>query len=163
MTVMTYAQALNEAHRIAMRDDPLVFAIGEDIGSYGGYYGVTAGLLETFGKERVLDTPISEIAITGASVGAAVVGSRPILEIGFVDFVGTCWDQIVNQAAKYCYMSGGRARVPMVIRYGLRCGYVLWGASFSEPGSLVHAHTRPEGGHAVDPRRRQGAFAQRHR
>ena len=120
MTVMTYAQALNGAHCIAMKDDPHVFAIGEDIGSYGGYYGVTAGLLETFGKERVLDTPISEIAITGASVGAAVVGTRPILEIGFVDFVGTCWDQIFNQAAKFCYMSGGRARVPMVIR--MACG-----------------------------------------
>ena len=120
MTAMTYAEALNEALHIAMKDDPLVFAIGEDIGSYGGYYGVTAGLLETFGKERVLDTPISEIAITGASVGAALAGTRPILEIGFVDFVGTCWDQIFNQAAKFCYMSGGRARVPMVIR--MACG-----------------------------------------
>lgn len=120
MTARTYAEALNDAHRIAMKADPLVFAIGEDIGSYGGYYGVTAGLLETFGKDRVLDTPISEIAITGASVGAALVGTRPILEIGFVDFVGTCWDQIFNQAAKYCYMSGGQARVPLVIR--MACG-----------------------------------------
>jgi pyruvate/2-oxoglutarate/acetoin dehydrogenase E1 component len=120
MTAMTYAEALNEALRIAMTDDPLVFAIGEDIGTYGGYYGVTAGLQEIFGKDRVVDTPISEIAITGASVGAALTGTRPILEIGFVDFVGACWDQIFNQAAKYCYMSGGRARVPMVIR--MACG-----------------------------------------
>ncbi|MBO33404.1 MAG: alpha-ketoacid dehydrogenase subunit beta, partial [Rhodospirillaceae bacterium] len=114
------AEALNEAQRIAMNDDPNVFAIGQDIGSYGGYYGVTAGLLDTFGKARVMDTPISEIAITGASVGAALVGARPILEVGFVDFVGTCWDQIFNQAAKFSYMSGGRARVPMVIR--MACG-----------------------------------------
>ena len=140
MTVMTYAEALNEAHRIAMNDDPNVFAIGQDIGSYGGYYGVTAGLLETFGKERILDTPISEIAISGASVGAALVGARPILEVGFVDFVGTCWDQIFNQAAKFCYMSGGRARVPIVIRMacgaGLAYGVLLLASACGSPGLL---------------------------
>ncbi len=120
MARMSYAEALNEAHRIAMRDDPRVFTLGEDIGEYGGIYRVTKGLQAEFGEQRVLDTPISEIAITGAAVGAALVGSRPILEIGFVDFVGTCWDQVFNQAAKFRYMTDGRASVPLVIR--MACG-----------------------------------------
>ncbi len=120
MARMSYAQALNEAHRIAMHDDPRVFVLGEDIGVYGGIYRVTKGLQAEFGEQRVLDTPISEIAITGAAVGAALVGSRPILEIGFVDFVGTCWDQVFNQAAKFSYMTDGRASVPLVIR--MACG-----------------------------------------
>jgi pyruvate dehydrogenase E1 component beta subunit len=120
MTLMRYAEAIADAHRVAMRDDPRVFAIGEDIGQYGGFYRATAGLQEEFGKGRVLDTPISEAAIAGASVGAALVGARPILEIGFVDFVGACWDQVFNQAAKFRYISGGRASVPLVIR--MACG-----------------------------------------
>lgn len=140
MTVMTYAQALNEAHRIAFRADPRVFAIGEDIGKYGGIYRVTEGLIEEFGERRVLDTPISEAAITGASVGAALVGARPILEIGFVDFVGTCWDQIFNQAAKYRYMSGGRAAVPMVFR--MACGAGLgYGVHHSQSLEAWFTHT----------------------
>lgn len=117
---MTLVKALNEALRIAMRRDPSVFVIGQDVGQYGGVYKVTEGLLKEFGKDRVLDTPISEAAITGASVGAALVGAKPVLEIGFVDFVGTCLDQIFNQAAKYRYLSGGKAEVPLVIR--MACG-----------------------------------------
>jgi len=120
VTVMRYAEAIADAHRVAMRDDHRVFAIGEDIGQYGGFYRATAGLQEEFGKDRVLDTPISEAAITGASVGAALVGARPVLEIGFVDFVGACWDQVFNQAAKFRYLSGGRFSVPLVIR--MACG-----------------------------------------
>ena len=140
MSVMTYSEALNEAHRMAMRDDERVFVIGQDIGQYGGIYRVTEGLLAEFGKARVLDTPISEAAVTGASVGAALLGCRPILEIGFVDFVGTCWDQIVNQAAKYRYVSGGRASVPMVIRTA--CGAGLnYGVHHSQSLEAWFAHT----------------------
>ncbi len=139
MTVMTYAQALNDAHRIALSSDRRVFAIGEDIGRYGGIYRVTKGLIDEFGSRRVLDTPISEAAITGASVGAALVGARPILEIGFVDFVGTCWDQIFNQAAKFRYASGGRAAVPMVLR--MTCGAGLgYGVHHSQSLEAWFAH-----------------------
>ena len=116
MAVKTLVQALNDALRIALRDDPRVFLMGEDIGKYGGVYRVTKDLLDEFGAARVLDTPISESAIAGACVGAALLGCRPVLDLGFVDFVGTCWDQIFNQAAKYRYLSGGRASIPMVIR-----------------------------------------------
>lgn len=140
MAVLSYAQALNEALRLAMREDGGVFVIGEDVGQYGGIYKVTEGLVEEFGKARVLDTPISESAITGASVGAALVGCRPVLEIGFVDFVGTCWDQIFNQAAKYRYLSGGRASVPLVIR--TTCGAGLaYGAHHSQSLEAWFAHT----------------------
>lgn len=140
MSIMSYAQALNDALRIALRDDPRVFLIGEDIGTYGGIYRVTKDLITEFGAARVLDTPISEAAITGASVGAALAGCRPVLEVGFVDFVGTCWDQIFNQAAKYRYLSGGRASVPMVIRmaYGAGLGY---GVHHSQSLEAWFAHT----------------------
>lgn len=136
---LTMADALNEAHRIAMREDPYVFAIGEDIGDYGGVYRVTKGLLQEFGKQRVRDTPISEAVIVGGSVGAAMVGCRPILEIGFVDFVGTCWDQILNQAAKIRYMSGGRASVPLVMR--MACGAGLgYGVHHSQSLEAFFTH-----------------------
>ena len=140
MPEMTMAQALNEAHRIAMREDSRVFAIGEDIGDYGGIYRVTVGLLDEFGKQRVRDTPISESAIVGSSVGAALVGCRPILEIGFVDFVGTCWDQVINQAAKYRYLSGGKASVPLVMR--MACGAGLgYGVHHSQSMEAWFTHT----------------------
>ena len=140
MAVKTYAEALTEALRLALRDDPRVFLIGEDIGIYGGVYRVTKDLIEEFGAGRVLDTPISEAAITGASVGAALLGCRPVLEVGFVDFVGTCWDQIFNQAAKYRYLSGGQASVPLVIRmaYGAGLGY---GVHHSQSLEAWFAHT----------------------
>jgi pyruvate/2-oxoglutarate/acetoin dehydrogenase E1 component len=120
LATITYTEALNAAHHQAMQDDERVFLIGEDIGQYGGIYRVTEGLLDTFGKKRVRDTPISEAAITGAAIGAALVGCRPILEIGFVDFAGTCFDQITNQAAKFSYMSDGQVSVPLVFR--MACG-----------------------------------------
>jgi len=139
MRKLNMADALNEAHRIAMREDPHVFAIGEDIGDYGGVYRVTKGLLNEFGKDRVRDTPISEAVIVGGSVGAALVGCRPILEIGFVDFVGTCWDQILNQAAKIRYMSGGRASVPLVMR--MACGAGLgYGVHHSQSLEAFFTH-----------------------
>jgi pyruvate/2-oxoglutarate/acetoin dehydrogenase E1 component len=99
-----------------MERDPRVFVMGEDIGVYGGAFGVTAGLVEKFGKERVRDTPISEEAIVGAGIGAALVGMRPIVEMQFSDFIMNAMDQVVNQAAKIHFMFGGQVSVPLVIR-----------------------------------------------
>ena len=116
MRELTYAQALREAMTLEMRRDEAVFLMGEDIGVYGGAFGVTAGMLEEFGPERVRETPISEAAIVGAAAGAAVTGMRPIAEIMFSDFLTIAMDQLVNQAAKMRYMFGGTAKVPMVVR-----------------------------------------------
>jgi pyruvate/2-oxoglutarate/acetoin dehydrogenase E1 component len=113
---LTYAQALNEALRDSLRRDPAVFLMGEDIGAYGGLFRVTEGLQQEFGSQRVRDTPITEQAIIGFGVGAAMVGSRPIVELQFSDFMALAMDQIVNQAAKARYMSGGQLSVPLVIR-----------------------------------------------
>jgi len=113
---ITYAQALNEAMSEEMRRDPDVFFMGEDIGVYRGAFGVSGGMLEEFGPERVRDTPISENGFTGAAIGAAVVGGRPIIEIMFADFMTVCFDQVINQAPKMRYMFGGKVKVPMVIR-----------------------------------------------
>jgi len=114
--VLSYAEAVREALRQAMEEDPTVILLGEDIGTYGGAFGVTDGLLERFGPERVRDTPISEAAITGCSIGAALTGLRPVLEIQFMDFITLCMEQLVLQAAKIRYMFGGRAQVPLVVR-----------------------------------------------
>ena len=113
---LTYAEAVREALAEAMTADERVFLLGEDIGVYGGAFGVTAGLYEKFGAERVRDTPISELGIVGAAVGAALVGMRPVVEIQFSDFTAQAMDQIVNQAAKIHFMLGGAATVPMVLR-----------------------------------------------
>jgi pyruvate/2-oxoglutarate/acetoin dehydrogenase E1 component len=116
---ITYVQALNEALREEMRRDPRVFVMGEDVaiwGNKGGVYGVTSGLADEFGLERVRDTPISEEAIVGTAVGAAVTGMRPVAEIMYVDFMALAMDPLVNQGAKLRYMFGGKARVPVVIR-----------------------------------------------
>lgn len=116
MREITYAEAAREALRQAMHADERVFLIGEDIGTYGGAFGVTAGLLEEFGAERVIDTPISEAGIAGACVGAALAGMRPVGEIQFMDFVMLSMEQLVLQAAKIRFMFGGKATVPMVLR-----------------------------------------------
>jgi len=141
MALLTITKAINEAHRIVMREDPNVFVIGEDVARYGGVYKVTEGLLQEFGKSRVRDTPISEAAIAGAGVGAALVGAKPIVEIGFVDFVGTCFDQIVNQAAKYRYLSGGKASVPMVFRMTTGTVGLGYGVHHSQSLEAWFAHT----------------------
>ena len=99
-----------------MNRDPNVYMMGEDIGIYGGAFGVSRGLLEEFGPERIRDTPISEAAIMGAAAGSAVTGMRPIAELQFSDFITIGMDQLVNQAAKMRYMFGGKAKVPMVVR-----------------------------------------------
>lgn len=112
---ITCSQALREALAEEMERDPRVYLIGEDV-SQGGYFVVTAGLIERFGKERVIDTPISESAIVGSVVGAAMTGMRPVAEIQFSDFLMCCMDAIVNQAAKLRYMSGGQYQLPLVVR-----------------------------------------------
>jgi pyruvate/2-oxoglutarate/acetoin dehydrogenase E1 component len=116
MREITYAQAVKEAMCEEMRRDPKVFLMGEDVGLYGGAFGVSVGMFEEFGPERVRDTPISEAAIAGCAAGAAVTGMRPICEIMFSDFMTIATDQVVNQAAKMRYMFGGKAKVPMVMR-----------------------------------------------
>lgn len=116
MREISYMEALREAIRQAMEEDERVFLIGEDVGVYGGAFGVSAGLLEQFGPERIIDTPISEAGIAGACVGAAVTGMRPIGEIQFSDFVVIAMEQIVLQGAKMRFMFGGKATVPFIIR-----------------------------------------------
>ncbi len=113
---ITYLEAVREALIQEMRRDPNVFLLGEDIGVYGGAFGVTRGMLEEFGPERVRDTPISEAAIAGAATGAALMGMRPVMEIMFMDFITIAMNQLVNQAAKIRFMFGGKASIPMVIR-----------------------------------------------
>jgi pyruvate dehydrogenase E1 component beta subunit len=113
---LTYAEAIREAMGQAMEADPTVFILGEDIGTYGGAFGVTGDLIHRFGAERVIDTPIAELGIAGAAVGAALTGMRPILELQFSDFVTLAAEQIVNQAAKIRFMFGGKASVPLVVR-----------------------------------------------
>ena len=116
MRELTYAEALREALRQKMVADERIFLIGEDIGVYGGAFAVTAGLFKEFGAERVIDTPISEAAITGACIGAALTGMLPVGEIQFMDFVTLSMEQLVLQAAKIRFMFGGKATVPMVLR-----------------------------------------------
>ncbi|WP_206172718.1 alpha-ketoacid dehydrogenase subunit beta [Acidilutibacter cellobiosedens] len=116
MKEMTYKDAVKTAMCEEMRRDENVFLMGEDVGIYGGAFGVSVGMFEEFGKDRVRDTPISEAAIVGAAAGAAVTGMRPIVEIMFMDFTTIAMDSLVNQAAKMRYMFGGKAKVPMVLR-----------------------------------------------
>jgi pyruvate dehydrogenase E1 component beta subunit len=133
MSKKSFRQAINEALRQEMRRDPRVVLMGEDVAggagspgeddAWGGVLGVTKGLVGEFGRERVLDTPLSESAYIGAAAGAAATGLRPVAELMFVDFMGVCFDQIFNQAAKFRYMFGGHATTPMVVR-------TMYGAGF---------------------------------
>jgi pyruvate dehydrogenase E1 component beta subunit len=116
MRELTYTEALRETLRQVMQADPSVFLIGEDIGVYGGAFGVSAGLIDEFGPERIIDTPISEAGITGACIGAALTGMRPVGEIQFMDFITLAMEQLVLQAAKIRFMFGGKAKVPLVLR-----------------------------------------------
>jgi pyruvate dehydrogenase E1 component beta subunit len=116
MPEITYAEAIRSAMSEEMRRDERVFLFGEDIGRYGGAFGVSFGMLDEFGPERIKETPISEAAIVGAAAGAAMVGMRPIAEMMFMDFILLAMEQLINQAAKVRFMFGGKASVPMVIR-----------------------------------------------
>ncbi|WP_044747472.1 alpha-ketoacid dehydrogenase subunit beta [Bacillus alveayuensis] len=114
--IITYAQAINKALREEMQANENIVLFGEDIGEYGGVFKVTKGLYNEFGEDRVIDTPISEAGFVGIGVGAAITGMRPIIEIMWIDFTLVAMDQILNQAAKLSYMSGGQTKVPLVIR-----------------------------------------------
>ena len=135
----TMRDAVREAMHDEMREDESVFILGEDIGVYGGAFGVTRGLLEEFGEERVLQTPISENSFVGTAVGAAMAGMRPVAEIMFSDFVTCCMDALVNHAAKIRYMYDGLLTVPMVLRapMGRRFGY---GATHSQSPEAFFLH-----------------------
>lgn len=142
---VTLAESLRATHAALMSEDPRVFVIGEDVGVLGGAFGVTKGLLERFGPERVRDAPISETAIIGAAVGAALVGLRPICEMQFVDFLFVALDQLLHQAASAHFASGGANTVPLVVRanYGIGPGAgpqdsgTLYGALLQFPGLTV--------------------------
>jgi pyruvate/2-oxoglutarate/acetoin dehydrogenase E1 component len=120
---LTMAAAISEAIGQEMERDERVFVMGEDIGSYGGIFSATSGLLDRFGRERVMDTPISEAGFIGAAMGAAAEGMRPIAELMFVDFFGVCMDQIYNHLAKNTYMSNGSVRLPVVVMTAIGGGY----------------------------------------
>jgi acetoin:2,6-dichlorophenolindophenol oxidoreductase subunit beta len=138
---LTFSQAINDAIRLEMRRDPSVIVMGEDIAgaagrahlglvdAWGGPLRATRGLITEFGPERVLDTPVSEMGFVGAAVGAAMTGLRPIVEVMFVDLIGCCYDQLMNQAAKMHYMTGGQMSLPLVVRmaYGTRGGALSYG------------------------------------
>lgn len=135
MSIITYSQAIYDAMHEEMARDPNVILIGEDVGTFGGVWGVSGDLMKVFGEDRVRDTPISEAAIIGAGLGSAMMGLRPIVEIMFGDFLPIAGDQLVNQLAKARYMSGGKAKVPVTVR-------VTTGA----PGSSGAQHSQsPEG------------------
>ncbi len=123
MKKMSMVQALNSALDVMMAENSRVFLLGEDIGKMGGDFGVTRGLFDKYGSERVRDTPLSEAAIIGTAIGAAMVGMRPVPEIMFADFLGTCYDQIVNNAAKMHYMFDGQFKAPIVIRTAAGGGF----------------------------------------
>ncbi|RWR49551.1 alpha-ketoacid dehydrogenase subunit beta [Sinirhodobacter huangdaonensis] len=144
---LTIARSMAEALAQEMRIDPTVFVMGEDIGTLGGVYGNTRGLIEEFGPERVRDTPISETGFIGAAVGAAQDGMRPVVELMFVDFFGVCFDAIYNLMAKNIYFSGGHLKVPMVLMTSTGGGYsdggqhsqCLYGTFAHLPGMKVVA------------------------
>lgn len=120
---LTMAQAIAEGIGQEMQSDDTVFVMGEDIGRYGGIFGATGGLLDRFGPDRIMDTPISETAFIGTATGAAAAGLRPIAELMFVDFFGVCMDQIYNHLAKNTYMAGGHIKLPVVLTTAIGGGY----------------------------------------
>lgn len=157
---LTYAQAINEALRIEMRRDPRVILLGEDVAggatvtgfeeddAWGGVLGVTKGLVNEFGRDRILDTPITEAGFVGAAVGAATTGLRPVVELMFVDFFGVCMDMIFDQGAKLRYMFGGKAKCPLVIRTMIGAGM---GAAGQHSGSHYSVFTHMPGIKTVVP------------
>jgi len=157
---ITYAQAINEAMRLEMRRDPRVILMGEDVAggatvagfenddSWGGVLGVTKGLVQEFGRDRILDTPITEAGFIGAAVGAAATGMRPIAELMFVDFFGVCMDPIYDQGAKLRYMFGGKASCPLVIRTMIGAGM---GAAGQHSGCHYSVFTHMPGIKTVVP------------
>jgi acetoin:2,6-dichlorophenolindophenol oxidoreductase subunit beta len=132
MSTVTYKEAIKRGIADALAEDERVLLLGEDVAAAGGVFKTTEGLLEQFGERRVIDTPISEQAIVGTAIGAAIKGLRPIAELMFADFAGVCYDQIANQMAKYRYMTGGQVTVPMTIRL-VNGGGGGFGSQHSQP------------------------------
>ncbi len=159
---ITMSQAIREALAEEMRRDPNVYIMGEDVAEAGTPFKVLSGLVTEFGTERVIDSPISEAGITGIAVGAAMTGMRPVVDIMFGDFLPLAMEQIVNQAAKIHYMSGGKLKAPMVVRTTAGRDAPLGGAAQPEPARLVEPHTRIEGRPACDAVRRQGVAEDRY-
>ena len=153
MAETTYIQAITSTLAEAMRADERVLVLGEDVAE-GGPYTATAGLAEEFGTERVINTPISEAAITGVAIGAAQSGLRPVLEIMFIDFITLALDQLVNAAAKAHFMSGGQLHGAAGAAHAGRRRPARRGAALAEPRELAHARAGPEGRDA-EPRRRR--------
>ncbi|HLN76396.1 MAG TPA: alpha-ketoacid dehydrogenase subunit beta [Nocardioidaceae bacterium] len=148
---LTTSKAMVEAIAQEMERDPSVFYMGEDVGAYGGIFSSTTGLLDKFGPERIIDTPISETAFIGLGIGSAVEGMRPIVEVMFTDFMGVCLDQIYNHMAKIHFESGGNVKVPMVLTMAAGGGYsdgaqhsqCLWGTFAHLPGMKVVVPSNP--------------------
>lgn len=148
---LSTAKAMVEAIAQEMDRDPSVVYLGEDVGAYGGIFSSTTGLLDRFGPERIIDTPISETAFIGLGIGAATEGMRPVVELMFADFMGVCLDQIYNHMAKIHYFSGGNVRVPMVLTTAVGGGYsdggqhsqCLWGTFAHLPGMKVVVPSTP--------------------
>jgi pyruvate/2-oxoglutarate/acetoin dehydrogenase E1 component len=149
--VMTYREAVAEGIAREMRRDPLVVCLGEDIGAAGGVFKTTAGLFAEFGRERVWDTPISEQAIVGAAMGAAMTGMRPVAEIMFSDFLACCWDYLANELPKVRYMTGGQVTVPVVVRtanggglgFGAQHSQAVENWALAVPGLKIAAPSTP--------------------
>ena len=178
---LTLSQAINEAIRQEMQRDPHVIILGEDVAgaagrahlglvdAWGGALRATRGLIQEFGPDRVIDTPIAEMGFVGAAVGAAMTGLRPIVEVMFVDLIGVCYDQIINQAAKMHYMMGGQIRTaprhPHGIREPRRQAHVRRrrrGAAFADSVRRARARPRTEGHRAEHRLQREGAAHLRH-
>ena len=167
MSKKSFRQAINEALHQEMRRDPRVVLIGEDVAggmgtageddAWGGVLGVTKGLAPAFGRNRVFDTPITESAFIGAAAGAAATGLRPVAELMFADFVGVCFDQILNQVAKFRYMFGGKATTPLVVRTMYRRRFPRRQSAQPVPLPDLHPRARPEGRHSLLALRGQGA------
>jgi pyruvate dehydrogenase E1 component beta subunit len=155
MKTMTYGEAIREGMSIRMRENKNVILFGEDVGAFGGCFGVTAGMFSEFGESRVRDTPISEGAIVGAAVGSAATGLRPIAELMFIDFLTVGMDQLVNQAAKMRYMFGGKISLPMVLRLPAGAGL---GAAAQHSQSLEAWVTHVPGLKVVYPSTPQDAL-----
>ena len=145
MPETTYREAVRDAMSEAMRRDDSVFIMGEDIAEMGGSMGVTQGMLAEFGPDRVRNTPISEMAIVGAGIGAAMAGMRPIVEIMYQDFTTLSMEQIVNQAAKHRYMSGGQLKVPLTDPHAGRRGLVAGRAARAAARGVVRPRARAQG------------------
>lgn len=137
---ITFSEAIREALREEMKRDETVFLMGEDIGRFGGVFGVTKGLVDEFGEERIRDTPISETALVGGAVGASITGTRPVVEIMFADFLAICMDEVHHKAGKWRYSHGGQFKLPLVIRTAM--GHVFGaGPEHSECPEALYLHS----------------------